>query len=89
MSELCLEKRMHCQVYFLTRTLLDTEGSIGVFGPGVVLQLEGGGVVHEVLGALGHARPAVIEVGTGLQTEPKHGQRPGDTTRGWTGRPTM
>lgn len=51
----------------LTRTFLDAEGSIGVFGPGVVLQLEGNGVVDERLWALGRTRPTVIEVGTGLQ----------------------
>lgn len=31
-----------------------------------MLQLEGDGVVDERLWALGHARPAVVEVGTGL-----------------------
>lgn len=51
----------------LTWTFLDTEGSVGVFGPGVVLQLEGDGVVDERLWALGHTCPAVVEVGTGLQ----------------------
>jgi len=51
----------------LTRTLLDTEGSIGVLCSGVVFQLEGGGVVDKGLGALGHTRPTVIEVGAGLQ----------------------
>lgn len=53
----------------LTWTLLDAEGSIGVFGPEVVFQLEGDGVVEEWLWTLGHTRPAVIEVGTGLQTK--------------------
>lgn len=51
----------------LTWTLLDAEGAVGVFGPGVVFQLEGDGVVDKRLWALGHTRPAVIEVGTGLQ----------------------
>ena len=54
------------QVVRLTWTLLDTEGSIGVLCPGVVFQLEGGGVVDEWLGALGHTGPTVIEVGAGL-----------------------
>lgn len=51
----------------LTWTFLDAEGSVGVFCPGVVLQLEGDGVVDERLRALGHTRPAVVEVGTGLR----------------------
>lgn len=51
----------------LTWTLLDTEGSIGVLRPGIVFQLEGGGVIDKRLGALGHACPTVIEVGAGLQ----------------------
>lgn len=53
----------------LTWTFLDAESSIGVFGPDVVFQLEGDGVVEEWLWTLGHTRPAVIEVGTGLQTK--------------------
>lgn len=53
----------------LTWTFLNAESSVGVFGPGVVFQLEGDGVVDERLWALGHARPAVVEVGTGLQTK--------------------
>lgn len=53
----------------LTWAFLDAEGSIGVFGPEVVFQLEGDGVVEEGLWTLGHARPAVIEVDTGLQTK--------------------
>lgn len=52
----------------LTGTLLDAEGSVGVLGSGVVLQLEGGGVVDERLRALGHAGAAVVEVGASLQT---------------------
>ena len=56
------------QVVRLTWTLLDAEGSVGVLSPGVVFQLEGGGVVDKRLGALGHACPTVIEVGAGLQT---------------------
>ena len=55
------------QVVRLTWTLLDAEGSVSVLGPGVVFQLEGGGVVDKRLGALGHACPTVIEVGAGLQ----------------------
>lgn len=53
----------------LTGTFLDAEGSVGVFGSGVVVQLEGDGVVDEWLWALGHACPTVVEVGTGLQTK--------------------
>ena len=60
------------QVVRLTWTLLDTEGSIGVLGPGVVFQLEGGGVVDEGLGALGHTCPAVIEAGAGLRPHTEH-----------------
>lgn len=55
-----------------TWTLLDTEGSIGVLCSGVVLQLEGGGVVDKWLGALGHTCPTVIEVGAGLQRHTEH-----------------
>ena len=51
----------------LTWTLLDAKGPVGVLGPGVVLQLEGRGVVDERLGALGHARAAVVEVGASLR----------------------
>lgn len=60
----------------LTWTFLDAEGSVGVFGPGVVLQLEGDGVVDERLWALGHACPAVVEVGTGLQMKVGGGKKP-------------
>lgn len=56
------------QVVGLTWTFFNAEGSVGVLRPGIVLQLEGGGVVDKWLGALGHACPAVIKVGTGLQT---------------------
>lgn len=57
------------RVVGLTWAFLDAEGSVGVFGPGVVLQLEGDGVVDERLRTLGHTGPAVIEVGAGLQRE--------------------
>lgn len=57
-----------CGMVRLTWALFDTEGSIGVLCPGVVFQLEGGGVVDKWLGALGHTRTTVIEVGAGLQT---------------------
>lgn len=56
----------------LTWTFFNAEGSVGVLRPGIVLQLEGGGVVDKRLGALGHARPAVIKVGTGLQTNKRN-----------------
>lgn len=55
----------------LTWTLLDAEGAVGVFGSGVVFQLEGDRVVDKRLWALGHTCPAVIEVSTGLQKTPK------------------
>lgn len=64
----------------LTWTLLDAERPVGVLGAGVVLQLERGGVVHERLRALGHTRPAVVEVGAGLQE--KHSQRSDEARRG-------
>lgn len=51
----------------LTWTFLDTKCAVGVLGSGVVLQLERGGVVHKRLRALGHARPAVVEIGARLQ----------------------
>lgn len=51
----------------LTWALLDTESPIGVLGIVVVLQLEGGGVVHKGLGALCDTSTTVIEVHTGLQ----------------------
>jgi len=60
----------------LTWAFLDTEGSIGVLGSGVVLQLERRGVVHERLRALGHARSAVVEIGAGLQAEDEGSQFP-------------
>lgn len=59
---------IYVHVLRLTWTLLDTEGSVGVFCPGVVFQLEAGGVVDKWLRALGHACPAVVEVGAGLRT---------------------
>lgn len=64
--------RVCVQVVRLTGTLLDAEGSVGVLCPGVVFQLEGGGVVDEWLRALGHTRPTVIEVSAGLQTTQTH-----------------
>lgn len=63
------------QVVRLTRTFLNTEGSIGVLRPGIVFQLEGGGVVDKWLGALGHTCPTVIKVGTGLQTDKPRAHR--------------
>lgn len=51
----------------LTWAFLDTKGAVRVLGPGVVLQLKRGGVVHKRLGALGHARPAVVEIGARLR----------------------
>lgn len=57
---------MHVQVVRLTGTFLYTEGSIGIFCPGVVFQLEGGRVVHKWLRALGNTSPTVIKVCTGL-----------------------
>lgn len=51
----------------LTWTFLDTKCAVGVLGSGVVLQLERGGVVHKRLRALGHARPAVVEIGARLR----------------------
>lgn len=59
----------HCVQVGLTWTFLNTESSVGVLGPGVVFQLEGGRVVDKWLGALGHTCPTVIEVGTSLQTD--------------------
>lgn len=58
----------------LTWTFLDTERSVGVLGSGVVLQLERRGVVHERLGALGHAGAAVVEIGASLRRAHDHGQ---------------
>lgn len=52
----------------LTWALFDAEGSICVFGPWVVLQLERGGVVDEGLWALRHTCTAVVEVSAGLDT---------------------
>lgn len=51
----------------LTWTLLDTESPVGVFGIGVLLQLEGGGVVHKWLGAGGDTGPTVVKVSAGLE----------------------
>lgn len=51
----------------LTWTLLDTEGSVGVLGSGVVLQLKGCGIVHKRLRALGHTGAAVVEIGASLR----------------------
>lgn len=56
------------QAVGLTWTFLHAEGSVGVLGAGIVLQLEGGRVVDERLGALGHTCTTVIEVGARLQT---------------------
>ena len=56
------------QVGTLTWTLLNTEGSISVLCPSVVLQLEGRRVVNKRLRALSNACPTVVEVSTGLQT---------------------
>lgn len=53
----------------LTWALLDTESPVGVLGIVIVLQLEGGGVVHEGLGALCDTSTTVIEIHTGLQNE--------------------
>lgn len=53
----------------LTWALLDTESPVGVLGIVVVLQLEGGGVVHKGLGALCHTSTTVIEIHTGLQNK--------------------
>lgn len=55
------------QVVGLTWAFFHAEGSVGVLGPGIVLQLEGGGVVDERLRALCHTSPAVIEVGARLR----------------------
>lgn len=57
------------QAETLTWTLLDTEGSISVLGPGIVFQLEGSRIVNKWLRALGNTCPTVVEVGTGLQTQ--------------------
>lgn len=57
------------QAVGLTWTFFHAEGSVGVLGAGVVLQLEGGGVIDERLRALGHTSTAVIEVGARLQTD--------------------
>lgn len=51
----------------LTWTFLDTKCAVGVLGSGVVLQLKRRGVVHKRLRALGHARPAVVEIGARLR----------------------
>lgn len=56
------------QAVGLTWTFFHAEGSVGVLGARIVLQLEGGRVVDERLRALGHASTAVIEVGARLQT---------------------
>lgn len=53
----------------LTWAFFHAEGSVGVLGAGIVLQLEGGRVVDERLRALGHTSTAVIEVGARLQTD--------------------
>lgn len=53
----------------LTRALLDAESPIGVLGVVIVFQLEGGGVVHKRLGALGDTSTTVIEIHTGLQNK--------------------
>lgn len=62
----------------LTGTFLHTKGSIGVLGSGVVLQLEGRGVVHKRLRALGHACSAVVEIGASLQKAHKNNQLKAD-----------
>lgn len=51
----------------LTWTFLDAKCAVGVLGSGVVLQLKRCGVVHKRLRALGHARPAVVEIGARLR----------------------
>lgn len=53
----------------LTWTFFHAEGSVGVLGAGIVLQLEGGRVVDERLRALGHTSTTVIEVGARLQKD--------------------
>lgn len=57
-----------CSV-ILTWAFFHAEGSVGVLGPGIVLQLEGGGVVDERLRALSHTSTTVIEVGARLQAD--------------------
>lgn len=52
----------------LTGTFPDTEGSVGVLGSGVVLELERCRVVHKRLRALGHARARVVEIGASLRS---------------------
>lgn len=61
----CLTGFLHLKG--LTGTFLDTKRAVRVLGSGVVLQLKRCGVVHKRLGALGHAGPAVIEIGARLQ----------------------
>lgn len=56
----------------LTGTFLDTKRAVCVLGSGVVLQLKRCGVVHKRLGALGHAGPAVIEIGARLRKKKAH-----------------
>lgn len=53
----------------LTWTFFHTEGSVGVLGPGIVLQLKGGGVVDVGLRTLSHTSAAVIEVGARLRND--------------------
>lgn len=51
----------------LTWAFLDTKRAVRVLGSGVVLQLKRRWVVHKRLRALGHARPAVVEIGARLR----------------------
>lgn len=71
-----------CSLERLTWAFLDAEGAVGVLGPGVVFQLEGGGVVDERLRALGHARSAVVEIGAGLQRAHSRSQPRGTMSDG-------
>lgn len=57
------------QAVGLTWTFFHAESSVCVLGPGIVLQLEGGGVVDERLRALSHTSTTVIEVGARLQAD--------------------
>lgn len=56
-------------MFGLTWTFFHAEGPVGVLGPRIVLQLEGGGVVDMRLRALSHTSATVVEVGARLRTD--------------------